>query len=72
LYCITNPEKLVFYGDFNGDVGAGIYLSFEECDSQTSDNCFSKKDKKEFFNQKNNFIVTIQNSEELVVDEYDA
>ena len=51
LYCITNPENLVFFGDFNGDVAAGIYLTFEVCDSQTNENCLSDQGKKEFFTQ---------------------
>ena len=72
LYCITNPENLVFFGDFNGDVAAGIYLTFEVCDSQTNENCLSEQGKKELFTQQENYIVTIQNSEELVMDEYDA
>jgi hypothetical protein len=49
LYCITNPENLIFFGDFNGDVAAGIYLSFEECNSQTNEDCLSEEGKKEFF-----------------------
>ena len=49
FYCITNPEKLVFNGDFNGDLGSGIILSFEECDNKTSKNCLEKEKKKEYF-----------------------
>ena len=45
LYCITSPEKLVFSGDWNGDVSKRISLSFEECDSLSEKNCLSK-DKK--------------------------
>jgi len=33
MYCITSPEKLFLNGDWNGDVGSGIFLSFDECDS---------------------------------------
>ena len=49
LYCITSPEKLVFNGDFNGDLGTGLRLSFDECDSRTNRDCLSKDKKKELF-----------------------
>jgi hypothetical protein len=43
MYCITNPEKLVFAGDYDGDVSSALSIDFIECDSATSENCLSKK-----------------------------
>jgi hypothetical protein len=59
LYCIASPEKLVFFGDLNGDTAAGIRISFEECDSKTNTSCLTKGKKKEFFTKADYFIVTI-------------
>jgi hypothetical protein len=47
FYCITNPESLVFYGDYNGEVSAGLAINFDECDSEAS--CLNKKQKTEYF-----------------------
>ncbi len=43
MFCITNPEKLVFKGDYDGDVCASLLITFKDCDSETSESCFSKK-----------------------------
>ena len=72
LFCLTSPEKIIFNGDFNGDVASGIQLYFAECDSSSSQNCLSKEKKKKFFAAFSSiWIVTIQNNEEFVNDEYD-
>ena len=63
---------MVFYGDYNGDLAAGIHIIFAECDSKNDENCLSKEKKKEFFAKGDYFIVTIQNSEEFMAEEFDT
>jgi hypothetical protein len=59
LFCITNPEKLVLSGDWDGDVASGLKLSFDECVSKTSNNCLSESEKREFFAKSNVNMATI-------------
>ena len=46
-------------------------LGFEECNSYSYKNCLGKEKKKEFFSKTNNYIVTIENSEKFMAEEYD-
>ena len=47
MYCITNPDQIIFWGDFNGDTASGYKVGFKECDDSVS--CFNKTEKEDFF-----------------------
>ena len=49
LFCITNPEKLVFNGDFNGDLAQELSFNFRNAMVKLAIVASARKKRKNFF-----------------------